>query len=55
MEVIIRGEPNEIAALVLAVQGRQTLVEEVGADLAKGIHQELQARLAEYRAGRESQ
>lgn len=42
MEVIIRGEPKEIAALVLAVQGRQMEMEEiadgVGTIFATQVH-----------------
>lgn len=59
MEVILKGEPKEIAALVLAVQGRQVEMEEiadgVGEIFATALHQKLQADLAKARARRESQ
>lgn len=56
MEMIIRGEPKEIAALVLAVQGRQMEMEEiadgVGEIFATKIHQQIQSDLAKARARR---
>lgn len=59
MEMIIRGEPKEIAALVLAVQGRQMELEEiadgVGTIFATQVHQLLQKRVAETQARRAAQ
>lgn len=59
MEMIIRGEPKEIAALVLAAQGRQIDMEEiadgVGTIFATQVHQLLQKQVAETRARREAQ
>lgn len=39
MELTIQGSPEEMAALVLAVQGRpsKTLVEEIAEQLANGL------------------
>lgn len=51
MEIIIRGEANEIAALILAVQERR--VEDKCAEFAKELHQEFKARREDIRAGRE--
>lgn len=41
MEIVIRGDPKEIAALVLAVQGRQISVDEVMKQIANQIASEL--------------
>lgn len=58
MEVILKGEPKEIAALVLAVQGRQMEMDEiadgVGTIFATKLHQTFQEHLAEARARREA-
>lgn len=51
MEIIIRGETNEIAAFVLAVQERQE--EDKCVKFAKELHQEFKARREDIRAGRE--
>lgn len=59
MEVIFKGEPKEIAALVLAVQGRQMEMEEiadgVGTIFATQVHQLLQQHLTEAQARRAAQ
>lgn len=59
MKVILKGEPKEIAALVLAAQGRQMEMEEiadgVGTIFATQVHQLLQKQVAESRARREAQ
>lgn len=56
MELILKGEPKEIVALILAVQGRQMEMEEiadsVGEIFATKIHQQIQADLAKARARR---
>lgn len=54
MEITIRGETKEIAALVLAVQGRQTL-EFTGRDLAQEIHQQWDCLLDQIEPTRPSQ
>ncbi len=41
MEVIIKGDPKEIAALVLAVQGRQISVDEIMKQIPDQIASEL--------------
>ena len=41
MEIVIRGDPKEIAALVLAVQERQISVDEVMKQIANQIASEL--------------
>ncbi|MEI3578968.1 MAG: hypothetical protein V8Q30_02620 [Acutalibacteraceae bacterium] len=41
MEVIIKGDPKEIAALVLAVQGRHTPVDEIMKQITHPIASEL--------------
>ncbi len=41
MEIIIKGDPKEIAALVLAVQERQISVDEVMKQIANQIASEL--------------
>ena len=41
MEVIIKGDPKEIAALVLAVQGRQISVDEIMKQITDQIASEL--------------
>lgn len=53
MEITIKGEAKEIAALVLAVQERQG--EDVISDFAEKLHQEIQNRLEAARDGQESQ
>lgn len=59
MEIIIKGEPKEIAALVLAVQGRQMEMEDiadgVGTIFATSVHQLLQKQVAEAQARRAAQ
>lgn len=59
MEIIIKGEPKEIAALVLAVQGRQMEMEDiadgVGTIFATQVHQLLQKQVAEAQARRAAQ
>ena len=37
MEAILKGTPEEIAALVLAVQGRQAEIEFISGELAQRI------------------
>lgn len=58
MEINIKGDAKEIAALVLAVQGRRVEMEEiadgVGEIFAKTLHQTIQDELARSRARRES-
>ena len=41
MEIVIRGDPKEIAAIVLAVQERQISVDEVMKQIANQIASEL--------------
>lgn len=41
MEVIIKGDPKEIAALVLAVQGQQISVDEIMKQITDQIASEL--------------
>ena len=41
MEIVIRGDPKEIAALVLAVHERQISVDEVMKQIANQIASEL--------------
>ena len=41
MEIVIRGDPKQIAALVLAVQERQISVDEVMKQIANQIASEL--------------
>lgn len=47
VEIIIKGEAKEIAALVLAVQGRQAedVAEEVFSGFAEKLHKEINHRL----------
>ncbi len=52
MEIIIKGEAKEIAALILAVQERQA--EDLGDKLARSLHQELTRRAEERRSSQES-
>lgn len=53
MEITIKGDAKEIAALVLAVQERQE--KDVFSTFAEGLHQELRKSLEAARADRESQ
>lgn len=59
MEIILKGEPKEIAALVLAVQGRQMEMEEIADGVstifAAKLHQTFQEHLVEARARRAAQ
>ena len=41
MEIVIRGDPKEIAALVLAVQGQQISVDEIMKQITDQIASEL--------------
>lgn len=41
MEIIIKGDPKEIAALVLAVQGQQISVDEIMKQITDQIASEL--------------
>lgn len=41
MEIIIKGDPKEIAALVLAVQGQQISVDEIMEQITDQIASEL--------------
>lgn len=54
MEIIIKGEAKEIAALVLAVQGRQAedVAEEVFSGFAEKLHKEINHRLEASRSAR---
>lgn len=56
MEIIIKGEAKEIAALVLAVQGRQPedVAEVVGAEFARKLHQAIKNQQEAIRFSRES-
>ena len=56
MEIIIKGESKEIAALVLAVQGRRAedVSEEVFAEFAEKLHKEINHQLEVSRSSRES-
>lgn len=51
MEVFLRGEPKEIAALALAVQGRQDADETAGASDRDLLIREYERRLALLRSG----
>ena len=55
MEIIIKGEAEEIAALVLAVQKRRAedVAEEVGAEFSKKLHQRIKDQLEASRSARE--
>lgn len=53
MEIIIKGEAEEIAALVLAVQKRRA--EDVGAEFSKKLHQRIKDQLEASRSAQESQ
>lgn len=57
MEIIIKGEAKEIAALVLAVQKRRAedVAEEVGAEFSKKLHQRIKDQLEASRSAQESQ
>lgn len=54
MEIIIKGEAEEIAALVLAVQGRQAedVAEEVFSGFAEKLHKEINRWLEVSRSSR---
>lgn len=56
MEIIIKGEAEEIAALVLAVQRRRAedVAEEVGAEFSKKLHQRIKDQLEASRSAQES-
>lgn len=56
MEIIIKGDAKEIAALVLAVQGRQSedVAEEVFTEFAEKLHKEINHRLEVSQSSRES-
>ena len=57
MEIIIKGEAEEIAALVRAVQRRRAedVAEEVGAEFSKRLHQKIRDQLEAPRSSQESQ
>lgn len=57
MEIIIKGEAEENAALVLAVQKRRAedVAEEVGAEFSKKLHQRIKDQLEASRSAQESQ
>ena len=57
MEIIIKGEAEEIAALVLAVQKwrAEDVAEEVGAEFSKKLHQRIKDQLEASRSAQESQ
>lgn len=52
MEMIIKGEAKEIAALVLAIQERQT--EDPFVELTEKLHAELNRQAKEARSAQES-
>lgn len=55
MEVIIKGDPKEIAALVLAVQGQQISVDEIMKQITDQIASELSSvHIQDHLAGKES-
>ena len=57
MKITVRGEAEEIAALVLAVQRRRAedVAEDVGAEFSKKLHQRIKDQLEASQSAKESQ
>lgn len=57
MEIILKGEAEEIAAFVLAAQRRQPgdVADEVFSEFAEKFHKEINRRLEASQCARESQ